>query len=123
MQKRLFDNGWSDESKCHGCCKEEGTERHRLCHWPGLYEVSREIPEAFRKLEQKAKTSNKKMEMAKRHCDDPQIESQWNTCHFSKKKKRESEKHRKLGPPSRRVSRPCCHGRITGVLVVGQWCN
>ena len=26
MQKRLFDVGWSDESKCQACHKEEGTE-------------------------------------------------------------------------------------------------
>ena len=25
MQKRLLDTGWSDESKCQGCCKE-GTD-------------------------------------------------------------------------------------------------
>ena len=26
VQKRLFDVGWSDESKCQACHKEEGTE-------------------------------------------------------------------------------------------------
>ena len=53
MQKRLFDIGWSDECKCQACPKEEGTEKRRLYHWPGWYEIRREIPQAFRKLEQK----------------------------------------------------------------------
>ena len=30
VQKRLFDVGWSDESRCRACHKEEGTEKHRL---------------------------------------------------------------------------------------------
>ena len=55
MQKKLFDIGWSDESECQACHKEEGTEKHWLYHCPEWYEVRREIPEAFRKWEQKAK--------------------------------------------------------------------
>ena len=31
-QKRLFDIGWSDVSKCQACQMEEGTEKHRLYH-------------------------------------------------------------------------------------------
>ena len=58
-QKRLFDIGCSDVSQCQACRTEEGTETHRLCHCPEWYKVRREIPEAFRKLEQKAKTSKK----------------------------------------------------------------
>ena len=41
MQKRLYDIGWSDEKKCRGCDKEEGTEKHRLYHctdMPGFVE-------------------------------------------------------------------------------------
>ena len=56
-QKRFFDFGWSDESKCHACHKEEGTEKHRLYHCPEWNEIRREIPEAFRMWEQKARTS------------------------------------------------------------------
>ena len=52
-QKRLFDIGWSDVSHCEACKIDEGTEKHRLYHCPEWYE-GREIPEAFRKLEQKA---------------------------------------------------------------------
>ena len=32
VHKRVYDIGWSDEKKCRGCNKEEGTEKHRLCH-------------------------------------------------------------------------------------------
>ena len=56
-QKRLFDNDWSDTSQCQACKKEEGTEKHRLYHCREWYEVRREIPEVFRKREQKARTS------------------------------------------------------------------
>ena len=31
VQKRLFDIGWSNESKCQACHRKEGTEKHRLC--------------------------------------------------------------------------------------------
>ena len=34
MQKKLHDIGWSDESECQACHKEEGTEKHRLHHCP-----------------------------------------------------------------------------------------
>ena len=69
MQKKLFDIGWSDESECQVCHKEEGTETHRLHHGPEWYEVRREIPEALRKCEHKAKTSKKGVEVTKRERD------------------------------------------------------
>ena len=34
VQERFQDIGWSDEKKCRGCNKEEGTEKHRLYHCP-----------------------------------------------------------------------------------------
>ena len=57
-QKRLFEKGWSDISQCQACQIEEGTEKYRLYHCPEWYEVRREIPEAFRSLEQKARTQD-----------------------------------------------------------------
>ena len=30
IQKRVFDIGWSNESKCQACHTEGGTEKHRL---------------------------------------------------------------------------------------------
>ena len=56
VQKRLFDIGWSNESKCQACHKEEGTEDHRLYHCSGWNEVRRQIR---RKWEQKERTSKK----------------------------------------------------------------
>ena len=56
---RLFDAAWSDTSQCQACQTEEGTEKHRLYHCPDWYEVRREIPEAFKKLEQTARTLKK----------------------------------------------------------------
>ena len=35
VQKRLFDIGWSNESKCQAYHKEEGTKKPSLCHCPG----------------------------------------------------------------------------------------
>ena len=58
-QKRLFDVGWPDVSLCQACKKEEGTEKHRLHHCSEWCEVRREIPEVFKKLKQKARTSKK----------------------------------------------------------------
>ena len=58
MQKRLYDICcWSDEKKCRGCNKEEGPEKHRLCHCPSWRELRNQIQEGFGKWEQRAKTS------------------------------------------------------------------
>ena len=86
MQKRLFDIGWSDESKCQACHKEEATEKHRLYHGPEWHGVRREIPEAFRKSEQKARNSKKEWNWQREVVTPPLSESQWNRGHFSMKK-------------------------------------
>ena len=91
MQKKLFDIGWSDESECQACHKEEGTEKHWLFHCPEWYEVRREIPGAFRKWEHKARAS-KEWKWQRGVVEHPLSESQWNS-HFSMKKW-ESEKHK-----------------------------
>ena len=57
MQKKLYDIGWPDESECQACHKEEGAEKDRLYHCPEWNEFGREIPEAFRRWERKARTS------------------------------------------------------------------
>ena len=58
-QKRPFDVGWSDVSQCQACQKAESTEKHRLYQNSERHAVRREIPETFRKWEQKVKTSKK----------------------------------------------------------------
>ena len=39
VQQRFYDIGCSDEKKCRGRSKEEGTEKHRSHHCPCLKEV------------------------------------------------------------------------------------
>ena len=78
VQKRLFDIGWSDESKYQACHKEAGPEKHRLYHCPEWNEVRREIPEALRKWEQKARTSKKEWTWQRGIVTHPPSESQWN---------------------------------------------
>ena len=81
-QKRLFDIDWSDTRQCFQACKkEEGTEKHRLFHCPEWYEFRREIPEVFRKLEQKARTSKKEWKWLSGIVTHPLSGSQWNRGH------------------------------------------
>ena len=77
-QKRLFDVDRSDVSQCQACQKEEGTEKHRLYHCPEWYEVRREVPEVFRKLEQKARTSKKEWKWQRGIVEHPLSGSLWN---------------------------------------------
>ena len=90
MQQRLFDTGWSDKSTCQACHKEEGTEKRRLHHCSEWYEIRREIPEAFRKWEQKAQNF-KEWKWRRGIVEHPLSESQWNRGHF-RMEKWESEK-------------------------------
>ena len=98
-QKRLFDIGRSDVDQCQACQREEGTEKHRLHHCPECHEVRRAIPEAFRKWEQKAKTSKKEWKWQRGIVAHPLSESQWIWGHFSMRKW-ESEKHKNWGMPA-----------------------
>ena len=67
-QKRLFEIGWSDVSKCQACQVEESTEKHRLYHCSEWHAVKREIAEAFGKWEQKAKMSKKEWKWQRGIC-------------------------------------------------------
>ena len=69
VQQKLYDIGWSDESECRACHKEEGTEKHRLHNCPEWHEIRREIPEAFRTWEQKSENFKERVEVAERHCN------------------------------------------------------
>ena len=125
---RLFDVGWSDESKCQACHKEEGTENHRPYHCPEWDEVRRGIPEAFRKSEQKARTSKKEWKWQRGIVTHPLCESQWNLGHFSMKQW-ESEKHRSWGMPAEgNKGHVATGGSLLGAAgkwgaVVGRWCK
>ena len=96
--KSLFDIPQRFIKACH---KEEGTEKHRLYHCPEWNEVRREIPEAVRKWEQKARTSKEEWKWQRGIVTRPLSESQWNRGHFSMKKW-ESEKHRSWRMPAER---------------------
>ena len=89
----------SDDSKCQACHKEEGTEKHRLYHCPEWYEVRHGIPDAFRKWEQKTRTSKEEWKWQRGIVTPPLSESQWNRDHFSVKKW-ESEKDKSCGVPA-----------------------
>ena len=69
VQKRPFDVGWSDESRCRACHKEEGTEKHRL-YFCREWHQTEWIPECIQKMG--AKSENLKgVELAKRYCHAP----------------------------------------------------
>ena len=127
-QKRLFDVYSSDISQCQACQKEEGTEKHRLYHCPEWFEVRREIPEAFRKWEQKARMSKKEWKWQRGIVEHPLSESQWNRGHF-RMRKWESEKHKSWGMPAEGFKgHIATYGSLLGNAgkwkhVVGQWCS
>ena len=97
MQKKLFEIGLSDESECQACHKEKGTDR--LCHCPEWYEVKREMPEAFRKWEQKSQTSKKEWKWHRGTVTHLLSESLWNRGRFSMMKW-ESEQHKSWSMPA-----------------------
>ena len=97
-QKRLFDIGWSDVSQCQACHLEEGTEKHRLYPCPEWHEIRREIPESFRRWEQKARTT-KEWKWQGGVVTHLLSESQWIRGTFSMMKW-ESEKHKSWSMPA-----------------------
>ena len=61
--------------------KREGAERHRLYHCPNWNEVRRRIPEAFRKLKQKGRTTKKERKSQRGFVTHPLSESRWKRGH------------------------------------------
>ena len=103
MEQRLFDIGWSNESECQAYHKEKGTEKHRFCWCPEWQGIRKEILEAFRKWEQKARTSKKEWKRQRGIVAHPLSESHWIRSQFSMRKW-ESEKHK-----SWCIQGPRCH--------------
>ena len=62
---------------------EEGTEKHKGYHCSEWYDFRREIPETFRMLEHKARTSKKEWKWQRGIVVHPLSESQWNRGHTS----------------------------------------
>ena len=67
MQKRLCDIGWSDDEKCRGCSKEEGTDKHRLYHCPSWNESQNPDPRGFGEVRTMGQTVERRLEVAKRN--------------------------------------------------------
>ena len=63
--------------------KRKAQKKHMLYHCPEWNEVRREIPEAFRKWEQKARTSQKEWKWQRGILTHTLGDSQWNRRHFS----------------------------------------
>ena len=78
VQQRLYDIGWSDENKCQGFNKEEGSEKQRLYHCPCWKEVRNQIPAArMEKWEQQTKTSMQDWKWQRDITSYPVSESKW----------------------------------------------
>ena len=131
MQKKLYDIGWSDESECQACHKEEGTEKAQALPFIAQNGTKSDgkVPEAFRKWEQKAETSKKEWKWQRGLVTHPLNESQRNRGHFSMIKW-ESEKHKKVGVCQQKASMAMLPltalfwvPLASGVHVVGQWCS
>ena len=67
VQRRMYDVGLSDEKKCRGLDKEDGTEKPRLCHCPSWRRVRDQIPEGLRKMGTEGRNVEGGLEMARRH--------------------------------------------------------
>ena len=83
-------------------------KRHWLYHCPEWHEVRREIPEAFKKLEQNVRTSKKEWKWQRGIIVHPLSENRWKRSHFSMRKW-ESEEVQELEHASRRFQEPRCH--------------
>ena len=130
VQKRFFDIGWSDEKKCQGCSKEEGTEKHRLYHCPCWKEIRSQMPEKFRKWEQRARTSENDWKLHRGITTHPLSGSQWIKSHL-RVQRWESEKHKKKAGASQPnafeimslMKVLCWKSWAGGVRLDGPWCS
>ena len=59
VQKRLFDTGWSDKSKCEACHKEESPESTGSTTAQNGTKSDKKFETLSKKWEQKARTSKK----------------------------------------------------------------
>ena len=134
LRKKVSEN-WTDKHRnvarmvfleggsCQACKKEERTEKHRLFHCPEWCEVRREIPEVFRKLEQKARTSKKEWKWQRGIVEHPLSGIKWNRGLQHEKigvgeaQELEHASTRATSP----LTAPCWRKMASGEHVVGQW--
>ena len=127
MQKKLFDIGWSDESECQACHKEECTEKHRLYPCPELQGIRREIPEAFRKWERER--------LQRKNGSDKELLSRILSVKASGTEgipaaRSGSPRSTRIGVCQQKASRtmllrtaPCWEEQASGEHVAGKWCS
>ena len=89
VQKGMYDIGWSDDKKCRGCNKEEGTEKRRLYQCPSWREVRNQIPEEMGKRE----TSKEQRKWQRGITSHPLNGKNWTRSHVSVRRW-EAKKHR-----------------------------
>ena len=106
-QKRLCDIDWSDTSQSQACKKEEGTEKHRLYHCPEWPEDRQEIPEEFRKLEQKTRTSRKEWKWRRGIVEHPPSGRHWNRAIWSLRSIRAGAPQQKASSATLPRTAPC----------------
>ena len=104
MQQRLFDIGWSDESKCQACHKEKGSETHRFYQLTAqnVGVRSERRSQKFSESESRKPETSKKELKWQRGIVDASVqvnESLSNQGHF-RMKKWESEEHKSWGLPA-----------------------
>ena len=107
VQNKLFDIGWSGESECQACHKEEGTEKHR----PPLPRMARDQkgdPRGCQKVAAKNENLEEGVEVAKTYCyaSSQRKPTEQGSFQHEKVGVREAQE---LGHTSRRVQRPRGH--------------
>ena len=65
----LFDIGWSGESKCQACQKEEGAEKAHALQLPRVVRGQTGDPRGFQKVGAKIENLKEGVEVAKRDCN------------------------------------------------------
>ena len=69
VHKRLYDVCWSDENKCQGCNKEEGTEKTRNASMSVLEGSQKSDPRGFKDMGATSKDTKERPKVAERNHD------------------------------------------------------
>ena len=120
MQRKLCDTGWSDVKKCHGCNKEEGTEKTQAAPLSVMEGSQRPDTRGSAQIggkepRRQRKNGSGKEVLRRTH----QKQGNWGKCHLMEKKW-ECHKHKSWEIPSK-----CFRDHVTtdGSLmgVSGKW--
>ena len=75
VQQRLFDTGWSDESKCQACHKEKGTEKTQALPLPRMVRSQTGDSTSFQEAGAKSKNFKEGVDVAKRYVESMRLGS------------------------------------------------